>query len=74
MKAKNLKDVLLFIDFKKAFDSIHRDKMLKILKVYGIPNELVNAIDKLYEGARARVLPPDGGNRLFPAASRCTSG
>ena len=34
---KNLTDTLLFIDFSKDFDSIHRGKMAEILKAYGIP-------------------------------------
>ena len=37
VKNNNLPAVLTFIDFKKAFDSIHRGKMIKILKAYGIP-------------------------------------
>ena len=56
---------LLFIDFKKAFDSVHMSMMMKILRAYGIPDELVNNISKLYEGTRARVLSPDGKNELF---------
>src|SRR6056300_1363575 len=40
VKENNLKAVLTFIDFKKAFDSIHRGKMLGILKAYGIPPNL----------------------------------
>ena len=59
MKSNNLKAALLFIDFKMAFDSIHRCKMMKILAAYGIPAELVNAIGKLYEDTRAKALSPD---------------
>ena len=65
VKERNLKAVLLFIDFKKAFDSVHRGMMMKILRAYGIPDELVNAISKLYEGTRARVLSPDGETDYF---------
>jgi hypothetical protein len=32
--------VLTFIDFKKAFYTIHRGKMIKILLAYGIPDSL----------------------------------
>ena len=39
---------LVFIDFKKAFDSIHRGKMLKILRAYGVPEQLVSAIGLYY--------------------------
>ena len=34
-----------FIDFEKAFDSIHRDSLWKILRHYGIPSKLVNVIN-----------------------------
>ena len=44
VKSNNLTAVLTFIDFKKAFDTIHRGKMLKILTAYGISEQLVNAI------------------------------
>ena len=39
--AKNLEATLLFIDFSKAFDSIHRGKMEQILQVYGLPKETI---------------------------------
>ena len=35
--AKNLQATILFVDFTKAFDSIHRGKMEQILLAYGIP-------------------------------------
>ena len=34
VKANNLAAVVTFIDFKKAFDSIHRAKMIRIRKAY----------------------------------------
>lgn len=34
--------------------------MLRILKAYGIPEELVNAIAKVYENIQALVPSPDG--------------
>ena len=35
---------MLFVDFTKAFDSIHRETMEQILLAYGIPKETVAAI------------------------------
>ena len=32
VKDNNLEAILIFIDFKKAYDTIHRGKMLTILK------------------------------------------
>ncbi len=44
--------IITFIDFKKAFDTIHRGKMLKLLKACGIPAQLVNAKARMYEGTK----------------------
>ena len=44
VKSRKLPAVLTFIDFKKAFDSVHRGKMLKILEAYGIPVKIVQLI------------------------------
>ncbi len=41
---------LNFIDFEKAFDSIHRDTLWKILQSYGIPEKYLNIIKDMYEG------------------------
>ena len=41
---KNLTATLLFIDFSKAFDSIHRGNIAEILKAYGIHEKIINAI------------------------------
>ncbi len=65
VKENNLPAVLTFIDFKKAFDSIHRGKMMKILQAYGIPPILVQAIQSMYMNTRAKVITPDGETELF---------
>ena len=44
VKSKTLPAVMIFVDFHKAFDSIHRGKLMEILKAYGIPLETANAI------------------------------
>ena len=65
IKDKNLECVITFIDFKKAFDSVHRGKMLKILTAYGIPNTIVEAINTMYSSTKAVVLSPDGETEAF---------
>ena len=65
IKANHLPAIITFIDFRKAFDTIHRGKMLKILEAYGIPRQIVNAIGKMYEDTNARVMSPDGETDLF---------
>ena len=57
VKDDNIEVILICIDFKKAFDTIHRGK-LTILK-YGIPEELVTAISIMYEDTTAKVITPD---------------
>ena len=72
VRARNLQAVLLFVDFSKAFDSIHRGKMEQILLAYGIPKETVDAIMMLYKNTQAKVRSPDG-DRFFQHPYRCTT-
>lgn len=65
VKANNLPAILTFIGFKKAFDSIHRGNMMKILKAYGIPSNLLQAIHTMYTNPKAKVTSPDGETELF---------
>ena len=60
VRAKNLQATLLFVDFTKAFDSIHRGKMEQILLAYGLPKETVAAIMILYRNTKVKVRSPDG--------------
>ena len=50
---------MLFIDFKKTFDSIHRGLLMKILGAYGIPAKIVRLIGKIYENTIVKVLTED---------------
>ena len=65
VRSKNLKAAIVFIDFKQAFDGVHRVKMLKMLKAYGIPDRLISAIGLMYEGTQARVITPDEETEFF---------
>ena len=51
---------MTFIDFKKAFDMVHRGKMIKILRAYGIPDIIVKAIEDTYHKTKFKVITPDG--------------
>ena len=61
----NLQAILLFVDFTKAFDSIHRGKMEQILLAYSLPKETVAAITILYRNTRVKVRSPDGDTEYF---------
>ena len=65
VRAKNLQATLLFVDFTKAFDSIHRGKMEQILLAYGLPKETVAAIMILCRNTKVKVCSPDGDTEYF---------
>ena len=56
---------MLFIDFKKAFDSIHRGILMKILRAYRLPEAIVALIQKMYTGTLAKVITSDGLTDVF---------
>ena len=74
IEEKNLVACIIFIDFSKAFDSIHSPKMAEILKSYDIPNKIINAIMILYCNNRSMVRSPDGDTELFDINSGILKG
>ena len=44
-----------FIDYEKAFDSVDRDMLWKIMRHYGIPEKIVNLIRSLYVRTNCQV-------------------
>ena len=65
VRAKNLEATILFVNFTKAFDSIHRGKMEQILLTYGLPKETVAAIMMLYRNTQVKVHSLDGDTDYF---------
>jgi len=65
VRAENLSCVLTFIDFRKAFDTIHRGKLMEILRAYGVPGQIVSAISATYSETWAKVRTPDGDTKPF---------
>ena len=65
LRAKNLQVTLLFVDFTKAFDSIHRGKMEQILLAYCLPKETVAEITIFYRNTKVKVRSPDGDTEYF---------
>ena len=40
---------LLFIDFKSAYDLVHRRKMLKVLEKFDVPGKLIRSVKMTLE-------------------------
>lgn len=47
--------IINFVDFEKAFDSIHRESLWKILRHYGIPMKIVDLIKAFYTQFRCTI-------------------
>ena len=59
------------VDFEKAFDSIHRNSLWKILKHYGIPKEIVSIVLSFYNDFNCRV---GNSQHSFPVLSGVRQG
>ena len=66
--AKNLEATILFVNFTKAFDSMHRGKIEQILLAYGLPKESIAAIMMLYKNTKVKVLTDKMKCSFFQAA------
>ena len=65
VRQKDLPAVLVFVDFCKAFDSINHATMFEILRAYGIPPNLLDAIKLTYNNLRARIKTTEGNTDYF---------
>ena len=65
MNRCNREAYLIFVDFRKAFDSIHRETMFEILDLYGIPPPIIDAIRAIYTESESCILTPDGMTDFF---------
>ena len=54
-----------YIDFKKAFDSIHSESLWKIAKTYGIPDKYINIFRSLYRNSSCCVKTRHGNTIMF---------
>ena len=57
---KDAKLVAIFVDFCKAFDSVNWVQIEAILYAYQVPEELVQAIMSIYNGAKAGLRDSEG--------------
>ena len=63
-----------YIDFRKAFDSVSRDGLWRILGLRGIPPKLVQLISSLYTGTESAVKCGGSVSGFFPVDSGVRQG
>ena len=54
-----------FVDFKKAFDTVLRDKLWNIMEELGIPYGYSAVVHRLYENVRAKIRTSEGKSECF---------
>ena len=54
-----------FIDFEKAFDSVHRDSLWLIMRSYGIPSKIINMVKALYADFECAVVEGQDTTQWF---------
>jgi len=55
LRAANQDSFVLFVDIVKAFDSVNRDMLWKILEKYGIPEKIIQTIKKMYTDIKIKI-------------------
>ena len=70
----NLTATIHFIDFSKAFDSIHRGKMAELLNAYGIPDKIINSTMIAYKSTKSIVRIDDGDTEFINISSGVLQG
>ena len=63
-----------YVDFKKAFDSVHRGTLWEILRVRGIPARIIDLMTGLYSGTVSAVKCGGGISSFFPVNSGVRQG
>ena len=56
VRERNHELYMVFVDLTKAFDTVNRNALWKVLKKLGIPDNMLNVIISFHEGMKASVL------------------
>ena len=63
-----------FVDYEKAFNSVHRETLWKIMESYGIPRKLVKMVKAMYAGNQCAVVDSSGQTDWLTVASGVKQG
>ena len=65
---------MTFVDLTKAFDTVSRDGLWKIMSKFGCPDKFVNMVRQFHDGMMARVLDDGGSSDPFPVSNGVKQG
>ena len=65
---------LIFVDYEKAFDSINRETLWKIMKSYGIPQKFIMMVKAFYRNSKVAVLHGGKKSEWFEVKSGVKQG
>ena len=54
-----------FVDFEKAFDSVHTNGLWTIMSQYGIPQKIINIVKAMYDGFECAVVEEEATSEWF---------
>ena len=60
-----------YINFMKAFDSVHRPLLWNIVSIYGVPQKYINTLKALYTDSSCCVKTETGVTDFFTILSGC---
>ena len=55
-RTRQISASIVFVDFRKAFDSVSHGQIPRVLALYGVPEELIAAVMDLYQGTTTEVI------------------
>ena len=70
----NARLLLCFIDYEKAFDSVHQETLWKIMKRYGIPDKFIKLVKMFYSNTQCSVVSGAGLTDWFEVKSGVKQG
>ena len=73
-REQNLPLYICFVDFRKAFDSVPRDMLWRVLGRYGCPGNFINIIKLFHEGMEAQVMIGGELSDTFPVTNGVKQG
>lgn len=63
-----------FVDLTKAFDTVSREGLWKIMRKFGCPDKFINMVRQFHDGMLARVLDDGDSSDAFPVTNGVKQG